>query len=245
MKKDHQFYFDRFCSDLLQRCVTSLLALTRADGYAGELTVGIIPEFPIVSASIQKQRRLDALATIFAANEAITVALEFKDDLGDLLYDTKIPEEVGHADFFFLAVPPELLPCAICVIADQSAEIREHIGLVDLNSGNVVMHPAKTNLLAEERSKRFEEAYRQALRGNDASATIPIPKEDKAEEFVRFDRHLTNTKYLPQILAQFDKAYDYSRFRELVKNDYPRFHLSHRYADPPGARNGKDARCGK
>lgn len=202
-----------------------------------EVLIGVIPEFPVTSESAPPGRatdifRLDALVVIIwesTIGEAITVGLEIKDEVGDLLYDTKIPYEVGKTDLFFLAVPPKLLPCALCVIADLPTGVRSKVGLVNLDCGDVILLPERTVLSDDVRLRCAIGAYRQALRGQDASALVSSPPETEDLQYVQFDRHMTNTEYLQMVLDEFAKGYDYTRFRQDVKRDHERYHASLRY----------------
>lgn len=243
MEKNHSFYMDKLCRSLMERFLNQFLGVTDTVRPGKELQLGIIPEYPVRADSREangeryfKEYRLDAFILLFTgknADDALTVGLEIKDEMGDLLYDVKLPQEATRTDYFFLAVPSELLSCALCVIADQPDEIRANIGLLDLDSGQIVLLGAKTDLQEDDRHRLTVQAYRLALQGHDARAKVQIAQTTGNEppSFVRFDRHLTNTKYLRQVLEIYSEGYDYRPFRKEVKRKYERFRLSPRFSE--------------
>ena len=91
----------------------------------------------------------------------ITVGVEVKVTQDDLLFGEKLHYELGVADYLFLAVPRDLIPAARYVIQDQLPEDVPRIGLVDLNSGDVVIIPNKSQIIC-----KMENLYRMALLRN-------------------------------------------------------------------------------
>lgn len=106
--------------------------------------------------------RFDAVFFIQPGNRALnqhqcyTVGIELKNAVSDLKYDEKIHRYIGWTNFFMLGVPTPLIDAAnekISAIYTEHPECREKIGLLNVETGEILIRPkrafvAKENMLA-------------------------------------------------------------------------------------------------
>lgn len=95
--------------------------------------------------------RLDILFILLDSNLYLTIGVEVKTDINDLLFDIKLASEIGVADLLFLAVPRALIPAARFLISRQDKKDVCRIGLADLDSGDVVIFPERSQVFVKER----------------------------------------------------------------------------------------------
>lgn len=173
-------------------------ALTGRPLPAGASVVGLV-EYPYRATEVPvghmtDNMRLDALFVVLLPEERITLTVEVKTSREDLLFDTKLCYELV-ADYFFLAVPRELIPAALFVIRHQAPECARRMGVVDLDDGDVVVLPERSPRLL-----KIEDVLVSAiLRGT----RIDIAGSSAKAEFLRRNDLLINTRYAGMLSVRY------------------------------------------
>ena len=138
-----------------------------------------------------------------------SVAIEVKDSYEDLLKDTKMPQYVGANNLFFLAVPSVLVIPALEKI-DEFAEAREKIGLINYDTGEVIILPAVDRDFDRARNAKLMAACMYSPKrcaGEESAYNLhkvpiaPVP----LQHFTPYKDRLVNDVYL-RLLRHIDFA---------------------------------------
>ena len=108
-----------------------------------------------------------------------TVALEIKEFKDDLLRDEKLWRYVGWTDFFFIAVPDDLVEYAfekVIEVNKEHLETQSKIGVLGLETGELYSHPKRSEVSLERQNLVLQNAvYNYAFK--DAKTIIFTPEE--------------------------------------------------------------------
>ncbi len=232
----HSFYIRRLRDTLLKQLAETFVRVLFRPSVKKEILVNFSPEKSVLADEVPLYHKtpilyLDAMVLVFGDNEReeVSIGLEIKDTWGDLIYDAKLPYEIGHTDYFFLAVPTEMIPCAICIIMDHDADIRRQIGLIDLDHGSIVLFGERAGISDSCNLKTYKEVLRLVMADKGCHFSINVVPGPEKKDFVLFDAHLTNERYLNIALQQYEKRYDYHPYLEHVTEIFDRFKQSPRY----------------
>lgn len=117
----------------------------------------IMTEFAVQTGTSRHARRMDVLAleTITEADISLH-GIEIKVDKHDLLNDHKMQEYVDFCDYFWIAVPEELLEDAKSIAATGW-------GILTVNNGNAIVAVKATHQDAAFREKTIQDALIKLL----------------------------------------------------------------------------------
>ena len=108
-----------------------------------------------------------------------TVALEIKEFKDDLLRDEKLWRYVGWTDFFFIAVPDDLVEYAfekIVEVNKKHPETQSMIGVLGIETGELYSHPKRSEVTIDRQNLVLQNAvYNYAFK--DAQTVIFSPEE--------------------------------------------------------------------
>lgn len=95
-----------------------------------------------------KKCRMDVVATfsfgfddnnpVINCRDNITIGFEVKANNYDLQKDHKFTHYLGYTDYFYFAVPPEL----VCATQDKLKQYPE-VGIIDITSGIIIKMPVR------------------------------------------------------------------------------------------------------
>lgn len=168
----------------------------------------------------------DIVYVICEAEKTLSIGVEVKALLFDLLYGEKLHYQIDVADYLFLAVPRALIPAAKYVIEDQRGEDVPRIGLVDLTDGDIVIFPqpgSANSILSLSRSPQLREPF-QKLGPSDQSIPAQIFFPMGQLSVNRRYRGLLSKPYKPELPPHgiCYKRYQFSdRFQRLARHRKP------------------------
>lgn len=84
----------------------------------------------------------------------VTTAVEIKASAADLLKDPKIDQYLGATQYFFIAVPEEILEEAVVKIR-EAPETMPYKGIVNVDTGEIVVMPQRQSLVSRDRLLRL------------------------------------------------------------------------------------------
>lgn len=105
-------------------------------------------------------RRFDAMLLVVPSLNAVAqqwtfkVGIEVKADKSDLLKDEKLHDYLGWTDYFFLAVPDNLVRCAM-----DKVKTEPRVGVISLDSGTIVKMPAWQEVPTGRKLAIMEQAF--------------------------------------------------------------------------------------
>lgn len=123
-----------------------------------------------------------------------TVALEIKEFKDDLMRDEKLWKYLGWTDFFFIAVPEDLIDFAfkkIDSINEEHPEYKNKIGVLGLQTGTMYNSPARSEVTVEKQNLvlqnavynyAFKDAKTIIFKPEEPVSAVSTPKEHVTEE---------------------------------------------------------------
>lgn len=241
MKKDHKYYQSQLAGRLGQRLIRTLFLVHYKRLLQIESPIAVFSEFKVSSKKPLGSHKTDKFfldAAIMVPGdtndgEILTVGFEIKDTLGDLMYGEKLEHEIGHTNYMFLAVPSELLSCAICIIKDLPEDVSSKVGLIDLDKGDIVFLGEYQQASVESLGRFLIESLRQA-----SSASTPSGQSIDTDKYiveemgtVGFDGKDVNEAYLEKMLEAYRTKYNYDAYRPKVHPIYGRYKDSPRFKE--------------
>lgn len=131
-----------------------------------------------------------------------TVALEIKEFKDDLMRDEKLWKYLGWTDFFFIAVPEDLIDFAfkkIDSINEEHPEYKNKIGVLGLQTGTMYNSPARSEVTVEKQNLvlqnavynyAFKDAKTIIFKPEELVSAVSTPKEHVTEEEVSLKNNL-------------------------------------------------------
>lgn len=241
MKKDHKYYQSQLAGQLGQRLIRTLFLSHYKRLLQIDSPLAVFSEFKVSSKKPLGSHKTDNYfldAVIMVPGDAndgeiLTVGFEIKDTLGDLMYGEKLEHEIAHTNYMFLAVPSELLFCAICIIKDLPEDVSSKVGLIDLDQGDIVFQGEYQQASVESLGLFLVESLRQAT-----SASSPSGQPNGSDKYiveemaaVDFDGMHVNEAYLEKMLEAYKTKYNYEAYRTKVHPVYERYKDSPRFKE--------------
>ena len=241
MKKDHKYYQSLLAGQLGQRLMRTLFLSHYKRLLQIDSPIAVFSEFKVFSKKPLGKHKTDNFfldAAIMVPGDAndgeiLTVGFEIKDTLGDLMYGEQLEHEVGHTNYMFLAVPSELLLCAICIINDLPEDVSSKVGLIDLDKGDIVFLGEYQQASVESLGLFLLESLRQA-----SSASTPSGQSLENDKYiveeidtVDFDGKDVNEAYMEKMLEAYRTKYNYDAYRSKVHPIFDRYKKSPRFRE--------------
>ncbi len=143
--------------------------------------------------------------------EVVTIAVETKTHLKDLLNDQKLIGYAGSTDYLFLSVPSTLVLNAYEVIVKKYSTFKQFIGICDYETGTIVIFPERQRADRDRTSKLLSKFMisPKCLPGGDYIYNdIEIIEDNDADDFVEYQGLNVNKKYLHYIKDWHAYHYD-------------------------------------
>ena len=143
--------------------------------------------------------------------EVVTIAVETKTHLKDLLKDQKLIGYAGSTDYLFLSVPSPLILDAYEQIVRKYPSFKQYIGICDYEIGSIVVFPERQRADRDRTSKllsKFMISPKCLPGGNDIYNDIEIIEDHDADDFVEYQGLNVNKKYFHYIKDWHSYHYD-------------------------------------
>lgn len=143
--------------------------------------------------------------------EVVTIAVETKTHLKDLLNDQKLTGYAGSTDYLFLSVPSTLVLNAYEVIVRKYPSFKQFIGICDYETGAIVLFPKRQRVDRERTSKilsKFMISPKCLPGGNQIYSDFEITENQDADDFVEYLGLNVNKKYVHYIKDWHSYHYD-------------------------------------
>ena len=105
--------------------------------------------------------------------QVYTIGVERKNSKEDLKYDEKIEHYLGYTDFFFIGVPSSLVNEAI-----EKSSLDNHIGVFDVEKGNLVKMPERIIPTMERKYALLEQILYSRMFVEDFKNVVSVKVED-------------------------------------------------------------------
>lgn len=142
--------------------------------------------------------------------QVYTIGVELKNSKEDLKYDEKIEHYLGYTDFFFIGVPSSLVNEAI-----EKSSLDNHIGVFDVEKGNLVKMPERIIPTMERKYALLEQILYSRMFVEDFKNVVSVKVEDveviPAPLKPKDDRS-------PLVLAMDEEEAQEEALREVQKN---------------------------
>lgn len=105
--------------------------------------------------------------------QVYTIGVELKNSKEDLKYDEKIEHYLGYTDFFFIGVPSSLVNEAI-----EKSNLDNHIGVFDVEKGNLVKMPERIIPTMERKYALLEQILYSRMFVEDLKNMVSVKVDD-------------------------------------------------------------------
>ncbi len=105
--------------------------------------------------------------------QVYTIGVELKNSKEDLKYDEKIEHYLGYTDFFFIGVPSSLVNEAI-----EKSSLDNHIGVFDVEKGNLVKMPERIIPTMERKYALLEQILYSRMFVEDLKNMVSVKVDD-------------------------------------------------------------------
>lgn len=204
----------------------AIFAITGRPLLAGTTVIGV-EEYCYHSAVIppghkSNRMRLDLLFVVLSPVGKINIGIEVKTTESDLLFSEKIQYEL-IADYLFLATPRNLIPAALYVITNLPSDVASKIGLLDLNSIEIVVKPKQfetdidaLDVVNSKRKHIIEVPY------NSRSIAHAIFRENRKIQINEVYAGMLLKKYTPKLPSPGERHHRYlnSKLYQRLLNNY-------------------------
>ena len=143
--------------------------------------------------------------------DVVTIAVETKTHLGNLLQDRKLIGYAGSTDYLFLSVPSTLVLNAYEVIVRKYPTFKQFIGICDYETGTIVIFPKRQRVDRERTSKllsKFMISPKCLPGGNQIYSDFEIAEYQESDDFVEYQGLKVNKKYVHYVRDWHSYHYD-------------------------------------